>query len=111
MLRFIKRRRPSRPNITKSISRRLTLEQLEDRTVPSVTIGPGDITTTAWAGSGDTINTDLSNPATLAPGTYVASTFNRLFLDNPSLHVTGSITPLVMIALTSDHSNIQPIAI
>src|SRR5262249_14981126 len=74
-------------------------------------IGPGNVPTNAHAGSGDSINTDLSAPETLGPGTYTASMFNYLFQSASGLNVTGSITPLVMVIVNPDFSDIRPIAI
>src|ERR1700719_5222965 len=77
-----------------------------------IIIGPGDVSTNAYAGSNDSINTDLSNPFTLGPGTHNASAFNYLFGTSAgnSFTIAGSITPLVMV-IVQPYTDIRPIAI
>jgi hypothetical protein len=77
-----------------------------------IVIGPGDVpTASAHAGSGNSINTQLVNPATLGPGTYTATLFDYRFLDAEGLTVIGSITPLVMTVVKPDFSDVRPVAI
>lgn len=61
-----------------------------------ITLGPGDVASTANDGSGDLIAVDLVNAMPLVPGVYSATSFNRQYTS-----VNGAIQPLVLVGGSS----------